>query len=299
MVGERKLLGECLRARRDQVSPSDVGLLGGDNRRVQGLRREEVALLAGVSTDYYLRLEQGRDRNPSVAVLESLARALNLDHTATERLLGLAAARPRAAKRRRQRPQTVPATIMHLLDTVGLPAFVEDPHFDVLAANPLAAALSPSFQAGENRLRSMFLDAGDRALFVDWEATTAQLAAAFRVSVGSDADDARTVELVGELSLRSARFRHLWARHDVQPRVGTPASRLLHPQLGELTLMREKLAIGSTNGQLLVIWHAEPHSASAEKLSLLASLASSPGAGPPAAPENSARRTDRRIGPGP
>lgn len=273
-MSERNLLGEYLRARREQIRPAEVGLPAGENRRVKGLRREEVALLAGVSADYYLRLEQGRDRNPSMAVLESLAHALSLDQTATDHLLRLAAPRPSSAKRRRPRQQSVPSSISSLLQTVALPAFVEDRHLDVLAANPLARALSPSFAANQNRLRSMFLDPGDRSLFVDWDATTAQLVAAFRVSVGNDADDARTVELVGELSLRSPRFRQLWARHDVQPRVGTPASRLMHPQLGELTLMREKLSIGGTDGQVLAVWHAEPNSVSSEKLAMLASLAS-------------------------
>jgi transcriptional regulator with XRE-family HTH domain len=273
-MGESNLLGEYLRARRERMHPADVGLPADDNRRVPGLRREEVAQLAGISTDYYLRLEQGRNRNPSAAVLESLARALGLDHAASEHLVRLATPRPRAARRRARRP-SVPPTIRLLLDTLDLPAFVEDFHFDVLAANQLAAALSPNFQAGHNRLLAVFLDPEERALFPDWDNLTSQLVAAFRASVADAANDARTVELVGELSLRSQRFRQLWGRHDIQPRIGTPPSRLEHPQLGELSLMREKLLINATGGQLLVIWHPHPNSDSAEKLALLRAAAPS------------------------
>jgi hypothetical protein len=204
-------------------------------------------------------------------VLESLARALELDDAATEHLMRLAAPRPPSARRRRPRP-TVPETSRLLVGSLNLPAFVEDYHFDVLAANRLAGCLSPTFQAGQNRLFSMFLAQEDRELFSDWEAATAQMVAAFRASVADAADDARTIELVGELSLRSQRFRELWGRHDVQPRVGTPPSRLRHPQLGELELMREKLVITGPAGQLLVLWHPSPGSASAEKLALLSSM---------------------------
>ncbi|MDI5964798.1 helix-turn-helix transcriptional regulator [Streptantibioticus silvisoli] len=270
-MSNSNLLGEYLRARRERIHPGDVGLPSDDNRRVPGLRREEVALLAGISADYYLRLEQGRNRNPSPAVLDSLARALDLDDAANEHLRRVAASRPSSTRRRRRRTST-PATIRLLVESLNLPSFVEDDHFDVLAANRLAEALSPSFQAGQNRLLSMFLAPEERALFPDWEAVTADLVAAFRASVADVADDARTVELVGELSLRSQRFRELWSRHDVRPRVGTPPVRLTHPQLGEMQLMREKLVISGPSGQLLVIWHPHPGSDSAEKLALLASL---------------------------
>ena len=160
-----------------------------------------------------------------------------------------------------------------MLDVLALPAFVEGRYFDVLAANSLARALSPNLQEGQNRLRAVFLDPAEQALYPDWEGATARLVAGFRESVGTDADDPRFVELVGELSLSSERFRQLWARHDVQTREGMPA-RMHHPQVGDLTVSREKLAIGGAEGQLLVIYHAEPGTSSAEKLGLLASLAS-------------------------
>jgi transcriptional regulator with XRE-family HTH domain len=275
-VSEKNMLGDYLRARRELIQPESVGLPVTGVRRVAGLRREEVAMLAGISSDYYLRLEQGRDRNPSVQVLEALARVLGLDQVATDYLLGLAAPRPRHRPRRPRR-ETVPAGIRQLLGVLGLPAFVEGRYFDVLAANDLARALSPNLQPGLNRLRAVFLDPAEQALYPDWDQATARLVAGFRESVGTDADDPRFVQLVGELSLSSERFRRLWARHDVQSREGMP-TRIHHPQVGDLTLSREKLSIGGAAGQLLVIYHAQPGSGSAEKLAILSSLAA------PAAP---------------
>ncbi|GHF52319.1 transcriptional regulator with XRE-family HTH domain [Amycolatopsis bartoniae] len=263
------LLGDYLRARRELVRPEDVGLPAAGTRRVPGLRREEVALLAGISSDYYLRLEQGRDRNPSVQVLEALARVLQLDQAGTDYLLSLAAPRPH---RRRARRETVPPGTRQLLDVLGLPAFVEGRYFDVLAANALARALSPNLAVGRNRLKDVFLDPGEQALYPDWEHATVRLVAGFRESVGSDTDDPRFVQLVGELSLASDRFRRLWARHDVKTRRGMP-TRLHHPQVGELTLHREKLAVGGADGQMLVIYHAKPGTEDAEKLALLSALA--------------------------
>ena len=271
-TAETNQLGDYLRARRELVAPESVGLPAQGVRRVAGLRREEVALLAGISSDYYLRLEQGRDRNPSLQVLEALARVLQLDQPATDYLLGLGAPRPRHRPRRPRR-ETVPTGIRQLLDVLGLPAFVEGRYFDVLASNALARALSPHLQEGGNRLRAVFLDPAEQALYPDWEKATAGLVAGFRASVGTDVDDPRNVALVGELSLASDRFRQLWARHDVHTREGMP-TRLHHPQVGDLTLHREKLAIGGTDGQLLAIYHAEPGTDSADKLALLGALAS-------------------------
>jgi transcriptional regulator with XRE-family HTH domain len=272
-------LGEYLRARRELVEPADVGLPVVGVRRTPGLRREEVATLAGISADYYLRLEQGRDRNPSPQVLEALARVFRLDATATQYLLSLSTARP--ARPRRPRREIVPAGIRQLLAAMELPAFVENRMFDVLAANRLATALSPSITPGTNRLRSMFLDTGERDLYPDWEHAIGGMVAAFRSSIGTDVDDPRIVQLVGELSLASEPFRQLWARHDVKPLAGSPA-RMRHPQVGMLELRREKLPIGDSGGQLLVIYHAEPGSASARSLALLGSLAATDAAAEPA-----------------
>jgi transcriptional regulator with XRE-family HTH domain len=271
----RNTLGEYLRARRELTDPADVGLRVAGVRRTPGLRREEVATLAGISADYYLRLEQGRDRNPSPQVLAALARVFALDATATEYLLSLAAPRP-ARGRARPRRETVPPGIRQLLGALNLPAFVESRLFDVLAANRLATALSPSMRAGENRLRSMFLDPAERDRHPDWPKAISGMVASFRASIGTDADDPRVAQLVGELSLASGHFRKLWARHDVKALAGA-AVRMWHPEAGELSLRREKLPIGDSGGQLLVIYHAEPGSGSARALSLLAAGAPGPG----------------------
>jgi transcriptional regulator with XRE-family HTH domain len=261
-------LGEYLRARRELVDPGDVGLRVAGVRRTPGLRREEVATLAGISADYYLRLEQGRDRHPSAQVLESLARVFGLDATAAQYLLSLAAPRPAKPRRTRPRQETVPAGIRQLLDAVNLPAFVESRMFDVLAANCLATALAPSIRPGENRLRSIFLDPAERELYPDWSKLLAGMVGSFRASVGTDTEDPRVAQLVGELSLASEHFRKIWARHDVRALAGA-AVRLRVDEVGELALRREKLPIGDSGGQLLVIYSAEPGSRSAAALACL------------------------------
>lgn len=159
-----------------------------------------------------------------------------------------------------------------LVDTIGFPAFVEGRYFDVLAANPLAAALSPRLTVGANRLRDVFLDPAERDLYPDWDAVTAQLVAGFRESVGTDVDDPRFVELVGALSLTSPRFRELWGRHDVTHREGTMVT-IDHPHVGELTLYREKLPLTGTGGQMLVLYHPEPGGKNADALTLLSASA--------------------------
>ncbi|WP_305788293.1 helix-turn-helix domain-containing protein [Symbioplanes lichenis] len=266
-------LGQYLLARRGLVTPEQAGIPPGSHRRVPGLRREEVALLAGISADYYLRLERGRDRNPSPQVLDALARVLLLDDVERDYLMGLAASRPRARPRRR--PERVPARLHHLLASVGVPAFVEGRTFDVLASNPLALALSPRLRPGENRLRSLLLDPEEREFHRDWETAVAGFVAAFRHEVGEDTGDARVVELVGELSLASARFRELWARHDVR-RLAGGSAHVDHPIVGELRLHRDKLPVGE--GLLLVLYYAEQGSESEEKLRLLSAVRPASGA---------------------
>lgn len=243
-----------------------MGLPAGANRRVPGLRREEVALLAGISADYYLRLERGRDKHPSAQVLEALARVLLLDDMERDYLQGLAADRPRPVRRRRT--ERVPPRLHQLLAQLGLPAFVEGRAFDVLASNRLAVALSPRLQPGHNRLRSLLLDPEERAFHQDWERATAEFVAALRGTIGDDVDDPRFVELVGELSLASERFRTLWARHDVRPLDGGSTT-VNHPIVGELRLHRDKLPVEDV---LLVIYYPDADSDSDERLRLLASL---------------------------
>jgi transcriptional regulator with XRE-family HTH domain len=266
-------IGEYLRARRELVRPEDVDLPDlGNRRRVHGLRREEVAMLAGVSADYYVRLEQGRDQHPSPQVLDALARALQLDEYATAHLHRLAAP-PARRRRKRQRAEKVPAGILQLIATWSeTPAHVYDRYMDVLAANALATAVAPFHAVGENLVRAAFLDPRVRDMYGDWERVTEGTVAGLRALVGPDVDDPRLNELIGELSVRSERFRQLWARHDARPkRSGT--SRIDHPQVGPLELSYEKLPIPDTNCQTLVIHHAQPGSSSAQALALLATTA--------------------------
>ncbi|MGW0203705.1 helix-turn-helix domain-containing protein [Nonomuraea sp. NPDC003201] len=268
-MSESNLLGDYVRARRELVTPEQVGIPVSGVRRVPGLRREEVAMLAGISADYYLRLEQGRDRNPSAQVLEALARVLRLDDDATAYLLRLGSGQPRR-RRRRPRKETVPPGVARLVAMLPLPAYVEGRYFDVLAANALATALSPRLVAGANRLRDLFLDPAEQALYPDWENAAAGMVAGFRESVGTDTDDPRCIELVGELSLASPRFSRLWARHDVEACEGA-AKHIDHPQVGGLRLNRERLGVGGAPGQTLVVYHPDPGSDDADKLVLLAS----------------------------
>ncbi|WP_344875213.1 helix-turn-helix transcriptional regulator [Nonomuraea antimicrobica] len=273
-------LGDYLRARRELIDPAQAGLRIVGVRRTPGLRREEVATLAGISADYYLRLEQGRDRNPSPQVLEALARVFKLDATATRHLLSLSTARPAAPRRTRR--EVVPAGIRQLLDVINLPAFVESRTFDVLAANRLATAVSANLRPGVNRLRAIFLDPADRQLYLDWEEAVRGMVAGFRASVGGDVDDPRIVRLVGELSLASEPFRRLWARHDVTALAGG-AMRLRHPEVGLLELRREKLPLSDSGGQILAVYHAERGSETARLLDSLAARAAAEEGRPPEA----------------
>ena len=278
-------LGTYLRARREQASPEAAGVPDLRNRRVPGLRREEVAFLAGVSSDYYVRLEQGRDQNPSDQVVLSIARALQLDEDATAYLLQLA--RPATRRRKRARkPEKVSDSIRELIEGWPLtPAYVHGRYMDVLAANRLATVLSPFLVPGRNAILDAFTEPEMRELHQDWEEMTARVVPYLRSVAGPDVDDPRLVELVGELSLRSDRFRTLWARQDVRHK-STGVSLLRHPQAGPLELRFEKLLIPATDMQTLVTYHAEPGSESLDRLRLLAAIS-------PSAPD----RTEPRASP--
>jgi transcriptional regulator with XRE-family HTH domain len=265
-------LGEFLRARREQVRPGDVGLQVAGHRRTPGLRREEVAMLAGISTDYYLRLEQGRDRTPSVQVVESIGRVLRLDPDEAAYLHTLARPRPKRAPRRR--PEKVPAGTLRLLAALPMPAFVQDRYLNVLAANPVAQVLSAGMRPGVNRLLAAFLDPAERDLHEDWEQATAAAVGQLRAAMDGETDDPRMAALVGELSMKSDRFRRLWARQDVVRPAGGPA-RMHHSEVGDLELHREKLIVAGTEGQVLVVYHADPGTPSAQALDLLGTIAAS------------------------
>lgn len=267
-------LGTFLRARRELITPERARIAAVGVRRVPGLRREEVALLAGVSAEYYLRLEQGRYRNPSPQILDALARALQLDDESTSYVHSLAD-ETRRTRRRRAVAESVPPGIQLLLADLPMPAFVEGRYLDVLAANPLAAAVSPRLVAGRNRARDLFLEPDEQDLFIDYDLATEGLVASLRSSAGADADDERFIDLVGRLSIESARFRKLWARHDIGGRVGALV-RLDHPLVGQLHLHREKLIVGEARNLTIAIYHAAPGTEHAEKLALLISSIPSP-----------------------
>ena len=204
-------VGEYLRARRDVTQPEDVGLPREANRRVSGLRREEVAALAGISAEYYLRLEQGRDHQPSEQVIVCLGRALGLDEHALAHLRRLA--RPAVRAPRPTRPPADDPAVQRLLTRrADVPAFVVDDRMEVVAGTAIAAALSPSMRSGANRLLRMFTVV-DRATYPEWHRRAAEMVAVFRMR--ADLEDPRTQEIVGRLSIRDPEFAAMWARHDV------------------------------------------------------------------------------------
>jgi transcriptional regulator with XRE-family HTH domain len=267
-------IGEYLRARRAQVRPEDVGLIDNGRRRVAGLRRDELAMLAGISTEYYTRLEQGRDQHPSAQVLDAVARVLNLDDDGIACLHHLA--RPAPARRNTaHRVPRVSAGVQQLLDSwTSTPAYVHGPHLDVIASNPLARALSTMFTPGRNVLRETFLETHVHELLPDWETKVGTLVAALRAMVGRDYEDPRLTELVGELSVKSPLFARLWSRHDVRPQSGDGVHVMQHPAVGELVLRYDKFLVAGAEEQTLVIYHADPGSPSAEALLLLSTIAS-------------------------
>lgn len=274
-------LREFLRSRRARVSPHEVGLEEGEGvRRVPGLRREEVARLAGVSVDYYVRLERGRGVNVSESVLDALARALRLDETERGHLF--AVARPHRGQPRPMAAQRVRPGLYRVLDTLtDTPALITGHRTDVLAANRLAKALYTDFDALPHRERNMarflFLDEAARELFVDWEESARGTVAGLHLYAGRHPHDPRLAELIGELSLRDRDFRRWWADHDVLRRShGT--KRFRHPVVGDLTLEYEALNPTGDLDQTLGLYTAEPGSASAQALGLLASWTGQPAA---------------------
>lgn len=273
MDESKNALGKFLRARRELVAPGEVGIDDDGARRVPGLRREEVAVLAGMSVDYYLRLERGRDRNPSTQVLESIARVLKLDDEHVAYMFMLVADLPR---HRPRGPRTLPSGILKLLGSLQQPAFIENRYFDVVASNPLARALDPNLSVGGNQLRDLFLNLAGQELYPEWKNATQCLVANLRQSVGNRIDDPRFIELTGELSLASERFRELWARHDVRGQ-SSSVMRFAHPQVGDLALNRERMSIDRADELMLVVFHPDAGSSNADKLALLGSaMAPSP-----------------------
>lgn len=262
-------LATFLRTRRDVLKPADVGLLDGDRRRVMGLRREEVAMLAGISTDYYLRLEQGRERGPSDQVLEGLARALRLDDDAVEYMRNLSRPGPRRCRTAAER---VDPGLESLIDGWHLtPAYVQGWPMNVLAANPLARALNPHWTPGTNQLRTFFLQPEAPELVRNWEGVGAVQVSWMRFLVARHSTDSQLQSLIDELSVASQRFRTLWAGHDVKQKTTGPCL-FDHPRVGPLDLVYRVFALPEAR-QSLVVYHTQPGSPSEERLRLLSKLA--------------------------
>ncbi|WP_455836452.1 helix-turn-helix domain-containing protein [Pseudarthrobacter siccitolerans] len=276
-MGQSAEFGKFLKAMRSRLSPEDIGAGPASGaRRVPGLRREEVARLAGVSTDYYVRLEQGRNIHPSRTVLDSVSRALRLsssEHAHMMDLLENCAASPRSAG---QPAQGVRPALRHLLEAVGdVPAMVLGRRSDVLAGNRLAFELFTDFPAlpgaERNLTRWLILDPAARELFRDWKTVAAEAAGALRLDVGRHPNDAKANHLVGELAVNSQHFRQWWAGHRVASRsAGTV--RLHHPAVGDLELNFESLVLPDDPDQTLRIYSARPGSPSSDALALLGSL---------------------------
>ncbi|MCQ9181517.1 helix-turn-helix transcriptional regulator [Streptomyces sp. IBSBF 2953] len=270
-------LGDFLRSRRARIRPEEVGLPSHGRRRVPGLRREEVAQLAGVSVDYYIRLEQGRGPAVSDAVLDAVARVLRLDDT--EHAYLRAVARPRRPAERRGAPR-VRTGVQLLLDSMErTPAFVLDVRMDVLAWNAAADAVfgySRTEPDARNIPRHVFLDPGSRDFYPEWSAVAVQCVAHLRNLAGHHQDDRRLTALVGELSLKSEDFRRLWADHPVRE-CAYGVKRVRHPVAGLLTFPYETLTIAQDTDQTLLVYTPEPASETAERLALLGSWASTPG----------------------
>ncbi|WP_137293026.1 helix-turn-helix transcriptional regulator [Nocardioides dongxiaopingii] len=291
-MDNRQEVREFLTTRRARITPDQAGLPTSGSRRVPGLRRSEVATLAGLSVEYYARLERGQIAGASAGVLDGLARALQLDETEHAHLLHLARAAdgiPTSARARRRPPSRATSrpslhwTLEAITDAV---AFVRDPHQNLLATNTLGRAFytpvtgdpqQPREQSPgrpPNLARFQFLDPASRDFYPDWDTFAEMCVANMRTEAGRDPHDRGLQDLVGELSTRSDTFRRLWAAHDVRTH-GAGTKRFHHPVVGELTLAYEELAITAEPGLALYIYTAEPGSPSHDRLRLLASWAAS------------------------
>ena len=275
----RTEIREFLTARRARITPDQVGLPDYGARRVPGLRREEVAVLAGVSVPYYTRIERGDMSGASESVLQALARALQLDDAERAHLFDLArAAQPRVAppRRRRARDEVRPS-VQHILDAItGAAAFVRNGRLDILAANALGLALYSEMFASAgppaNSARFIFFDPRSQDFYADWDKAANDTVAVLRAEAGRDPYDRGLSDLVGELSTRSDAFRTRWARHDVRQHI-TGIKHFHHPVVGDVSLTYDRLELAADPGLTMFAYTAEPGSKSAEALSLLGSWA--------------------------
>jgi transcriptional regulator with XRE-family HTH domain len=275
----KKEIREFLTSRRARITPEQVGLISYGSRRVPGLRREEVAVLAGVSVPYYTRLERGDMHGVSQSVLEALARALELDEAERAHLLDLArAAQPAGAPpRRRAVKLRVRPDVQWTIDAItGAAAFVGNQRLDLLAANPLGRALFSELYAAParpvNNARFVFLDPRAETFYGDWERVAGECVAILRWAAGRDPYDRDLSDLVGELATQSDAFRTRWAAHDVRFH-NSGVKRFHHPVVGELNLTFNRLDLTADHGLAIFTYAAEPGSRSEEALNLLGSWA--------------------------
>ncbi|MGE2717395.1 helix-turn-helix transcriptional regulator [Mycolicibacterium litorale] len=264
-------LGDYLRSRRAAVMPADAGLVSTGVRRVPGLRREEVAWLAGLSVDYYVRLEQGRERSPSASVLDALAAALRLDHDGHGHLFRLAGLAPRLQNATTS-DRVDPALLRLMATWPDNPALVYNRAYDVLAANPLAHALFGDFGAGSNLMLLVFGEPRAREFYRDWQDVAENAVAGFRLNHVAAPSDPRVQSVLAELLNTSAAFRAIWEHHDARGKSLTSKT-FRHPDVGVLELTMQTFGVRSAPGQELVVYDAEPASRSADALKLLGSIA--------------------------
>ncbi|SDE25118.1 helix-turn-helix domain-containing protein [Glycomyces harbinensis] len=263
---------DFLVSRRANITPEQAGLPDIGERRVPGLRREEVALLANISLDYYTRLERGNIRGASESVLTAIARALHLNDVEREYLFDLARTAPKAAVRHREPAgQTVRASVQRVLDHMTVPAIVHNASQDLIAANLMGRALySPIYDSGgtPNIARFIFLDSRAKDFYVDWPAARRTTAAIIRLEAGRDPLNEDLTALIGELSTRSPQFRTDWAGHDVhQHRTGTKSFR--HPEVGVVEVAFDVFAMPDESGLQIVTYSVPPGTESADKFALL------------------------------
>lgn len=281
-MGNRDDVREFLMSRRAKITPEGAGLPAAPNRRVPGLRRSEVAALAGVSVEYYAKLERGAIAGASASVLEAVSRALRLDDTEHAHLLDLARAAdgiPTSGRPRRRATKNALARpgLQWAVDSIrdGI-AFVRNPRQDLLATNELGRAFyAPLLGTGgrtPNLARFQFLDPAARDFYPDWDLFAEMCVAIMRTEAGRDPHDRGLQDLVGELSTRSDTFRRLWGAHDVRTH-GSGTKRFHHPVVGELVLAYEELAVTADPGLILMVYTPEPGSPSAQRLRILASWA--------------------------